>query len=385
MKRKIVTLLTVIISTVTFAQNNKVVSAYNYLKYDELDKAKLAIDEASKNPSTSEKAKTWYYRGQVYQRISDSEKFKSLDPNALQVAFESYKKALSLPDVNKIDIADLQRLYASVGNNMVNKGIDQFKTQDYANAVTSFENGIEVAKQFKSVDSLSYYYAAVSASKSGNTDKAKTYFKKCIDINYQGPLAYYYMADMYNAAGDTASFKSTIQEGRTKYPDDANLLTQEINIYLGEGNAEGALTALNQAIEKDNNNKTLYYARGNMYEKRAEMDKENKTAHIESAKADYNKAIELDPTYFDAYYNLGAMIYNQAVAYMDVVNEIKDNQKYAKEKAIADEIFKSSLPFLEKAHELNPTDKSTMISLKELYVRTSNMEKYNEIKQKLEN
>ena len=385
MKKQIITILASGLISLSFAQNNKVVSAYNYLKYDELDNAKTAIDAASDNAATSGRAKTWYYKGKVYQRIfeTDNEKFKSLHENPLQVAYESYKKALSLPDVKKIDIADLQRLYGVVGNQMVNKGIEQFNAKEYDTALANFEAGASVASHFNAVDSLSYYYAAVAASKANQNDKAVTYFNKCIEIDYQGGMAYYYMADMYNQAGDSEKYKATIQKGRASYPDDSNLLTQEINIYLEEGNAEGALLALNQAIEKDQSNKTLFYARGNMFEKRAEMDSINSATHIESAKADYQKAFELDPLYFDAYYNMGAMIFNQGVARMEVVNTIRDNTKYAEEKAKANEIFKQSLPYLEKAHEINPEDKSTMVSLKELYVRTGNNDKYTEMKTKL--
>ena len=46
----------------TFAQKNKVQTAFNYYKYDELDKAKQAIDEASVHETTIGMAKTWYYK-----------------------------------------------------------------------------------------------------------------------------------------------------------------------------------------------------------------------------------------------------------------------------------------------------------------------------------
>ncbi|MCK5823601.1 MAG: hypothetical protein KAG95_06330, partial [Bacteroidales bacterium] len=60
--KKIVFVLVFIMSVVYLnAQNSKVVSAYNYLKpqYNELGKAKEAIDIASKHEKTKLKAKTW--------------------------------------------------------------------------------------------------------------------------------------------------------------------------------------------------------------------------------------------------------------------------------------------------------------------------------------
>jgi hypothetical protein len=41
-------------------------------------------------------------------------------------------------------------------------------------------------------------------------------------------------------------------------------------------------------------------------------------------------------------------------------------------------------PYLERANKLNPTDESTLLSLKQLYVRTGETEKYEAIKKQLE-
>ena len=82
MKRILFSVLMVGAFTSSYAQNNKVVSAYNYMKYDdELDKAKEAIDLAIKHEQTKGKAKTWMYRGHVYSKLADSEQFKTLHEN----------------------------------------------------------------------------------------------------------------------------------------------------------------------------------------------------------------------------------------------------------------------------------------------------------------
>jgi tetratricopeptide (TPR) repeat protein len=390
MKKQLITIFLATNFFVVFGQNNKVVSAWNYLNYNELDNAKEAIDAAALNEQTSGKAKTWYYRGMVYHQIFESDKpeFQKLDPNAISVAVTSYAKALSLPDVNRIDKDQLTSNYFRAGNQLINQGIARFNDKNYQDAVKNFEQAIGVSNYFKAVDSLSHYYAGFSYKRMEQYDKAETYFKKCIDINYQGPLAYANLADIYLAQNKKDEYKTIIKEGRTKFPDDAGLLTQEINIYLEEEDVVGALTSLNIAIEKDLANKTLYFARGNMYEKQSEALKTTDLAksieYYNNAELDYKKAIEIDANYFDATYNLGAMIFNKGVAEMDVINEIKDFKKYEVEKKKADEIFKLSLPYLEKAHEIDPKDKGVLISLKDLYVRLNQTDKYNEVKEKLD-
>ncbi|MDA9564174.1 tetratricopeptide repeat protein [Flavobacteriales bacterium] len=390
MKRILFSVLMVGAFTSSYAQNNKVVSAYNYMKYDdELDKAKEAIDLAIKHEQTKGKAKTWMYRGHVYSKLADSEQFKTLHENPLQVAINSYLKSYEF-DTKKIDVNELNQGLANVLGRITNQGIQDFNAKDYARAAQSFDGAIKGSKKFNVTDSLSYFYGAVAYKQTGNNEKAVTYLNKCIEIDFEGAQAYNYLLDLYTTAGDNDAYARTIQEGRAKYPDDDGLLTAEINIALQSDNVDKAVENLNQAIAKSPDNATLYYARGNMYEKQGNKndeagEAENATKNYDLAKADYTKATEIDPMYFDANYNMGALIFNQAVKMMAVVNEIKDNNKYAEEKKKVDAVFLTSIPYLEKAHEIDPTDVSTMQSLKQLYVRSGETEKYNAVKAKLEN
>ena len=54
-----------------------------------------SINQCIQDPSTATDAKAWFIRGNIYLEIANStdEKYKALDPNALQQALDSYKKA----------------------------------------------------------------------------------------------------------------------------------------------------------------------------------------------------------------------------------------------------------------------------------------------------
>ena len=95
MKR--ILLLMVLLATITvgFAQKNVRQTASNYLKEGKLDKAMEAINQCIQDPTTATDAKAWFIRGNIYLEIANTadEKYKALDPNALQVALDSYKKA----------------------------------------------------------------------------------------------------------------------------------------------------------------------------------------------------------------------------------------------------------------------------------------------------
>ena len=47
-------------------------------------------------------------------------------------------------------------------------------------------------------------------------------------------------------------------------------------------------------------------------------------------------------------------------------------------------IFDQALPYLEKAEKIDPSDKNTIIALKEIYARKGNFEKSNLYKARLE-
>ena len=96
MKRFKMLLIACLASTSIFAQKSAIQTAYNYLRYDDLDKAKEAIDQAATNPSSNTISKTWYYRGQIYHAIYESTKepFQALKPGSLDQAFLSYEKTI---------------------------------------------------------------------------------------------------------------------------------------------------------------------------------------------------------------------------------------------------------------------------------------------------
>jgi len=133
---------------------------------------------------------------------------------------------------------------------------------------------------------------------------------------------------------------------------------------------------LDMAIERDPDNATFLFAQGTLYEKVENIDKA-----IES----YKKAIEADPDFFNAYYNLGAVYYNEGVQQIEVANSIpsSENERYQEELAKADKWFKKALPYMEKCHELKPDDNMSMESLKNLYYRLKMMDKYEEMLDKL--
>jgi tetratricopeptide (TPR) repeat protein len=385
MKKLAVLILMMTIGFGLNAQNSNVTSAYNYLRYGKLDKALVAIDKATENPKTSEKAKTWFYRGKIYLSIamSDDEKFQTLDPDALNKGYEALLKYQELADENDEFAPEAESLilvcaeqYYNKGVSMYNTGASTHNTEDYEKAMEAFSESAKINESVGRVDSLATYNAALCAELAGLSEPAIKYYEKLIDMKYYQPGIFTSIAELEKAEGDTAAAMEYIKMGREIYPDNFNLIIAETNFYLATGNKDKAMELLQLAIAKDDSNPTLFFAVGTNYDQ---------MGNFEEAEKNYKNAIALDPEYFDANYNLGALYVNKAIAVLAEANALPLNEEaeYNALKEKADGLLEKSLPYLEKADEIQPDDQYTLRTLKDIYTRLGMLEKLKGVNERL--
>jgi tetratricopeptide (TPR) repeat protein len=372
-----------------FAQKGKVSSAENLANTDKLKEAletiELTVDPSNeKSEKTIDWPRTWEVRGDIYQKIyqSEDESVKSLVEEPLTVALESFKKALELDEKNRIGNSVKIKLTLLI-NDLTNQAVQGFNNENYELALKSFKQIMEInnldiikADNPDGIDTVLIFNTALAAYNAEIYDDAITYYKQAANYGYNGARTYNLLANTYQIKKDTLEALKVLQEGFEKYPEDNGVLTSMIQIYLDLDKTDDAMKYLNLAIEQDPSNATFYFARGTLYEKLG--DEENA---IDS----YNSAIEADNKYFDAYYNLGAMYYNKGVKQIEVANAVpaNENEKYEAELEKADEWFKQALPYMEKCYEIEAEHPMTLESLKNLYYRLKMMDKYNEIVEKI--
>jgi tetratricopeptide (TPR) repeat protein len=376
--KKIAFLLTLMfVVSMGFAQNSKVVTAYNYQRNGKLEKAKEAIDEAVQHEKTMADAKAWYYRGNIYldMALSADSNIRTLVPDPLGVAYDSYKKAIEYDEKEKYR-EDIDRFMEEIAKGYYNIGVLNYNASDYSEAASSFENTYKVYKELGKIDTVALFNAAVSANLASEYERSLDYYKSVMELDYENPEIYISMGELNKALGDTVAALEALKMGRERFPENFDILISETNIYLAQNNVEQAIANLEAALEKEKNNPTIYFAVGTNYDQLGMFDK---------AKEAYKNAIALDPDYFEANYNLGALYVNKAAKLLDEANNLplEDVEGYEKLKNQADDILKESLPYLEKAIELQPDDTNTLVSLKEIYTRLGMMEKLKVIDAKL--
>ncbi|MFT3738989.1 MAG: tetratricopeptide repeat protein [Breznakibacter sp.] len=388
MKRVILMFSVFALSLSLFAQKGKVISAETMLSSNDLEGAKSAIDEALANEKSNTWPKTYIIAAKVYTKLQQNSK----DKEGLAKAMDFYEKASEWDkkgDAKGKGIGKFEKeitlALTFFKTDLINAGVEGFNTENFTGALTAFENVLKASKLAdlsqgnNNVDTAIVYNCALAAYNAKNWDKASEYFQKTIELGYGSGDAVLLLHQVYSNTGDSIKMAENLATGFTKYPTDDRILTTLINYYLQSRQNEKALNYLNTAVEQDPKNPSFYYARGVLYDQSKNFDK---------AEADYLKCLELDANYFNALYNIGVLFYNKGVEKNNEANDLTSMKEFEAAKKVANGFFEKALPYMEKAlsvldskEDSGKQDRLAVLeSLKNLYYRFDNLEKYNQIK-----
>jgi tetratricopeptide (TPR) repeat protein len=207
-------------------------------------------------------------------------------------------------------------------------------------------------------------------------------FKDLINSGYNDENVFINLAILQLEEKDTLGALETIDKGKQIFETNKNLINLELDLYLKLGRSEELITKLNQAVDQDPYNPIYYFARAVTYEGMKKFD---------LAEQDYNKAIEANSGYYDAYYNLGVMYTNRAAEIIEEMNS-KDNLKmadYDAYKSKYEALYKKSLAFFETVFnenvDMKKADKLELADvMKKLYAQISDMDNFNAMKKFIE-
>jgi len=394
MKKSILIIALVMLVGSAFAQLKKDrTSAYNYWMKKDFVKAKEYIDKAIAYPEAATDAKVWFYRANIYYDIQANSLSSLLAPDAVNIAYEAFKKASELDTKGEYK-SDIALRVAGIGGEFFNSGLELFKQEKYKEGLTYFDRAVELSKENQTVDSMAYYASGLCMKALYNEDnsmldKAIDRFQFLVDNKFKMLDLYTDLTNIYVVKKEYAKAKATIEKGRTFFPNDAALTIAEANIDLQEGNYSKAIEKLKIASGAEPNNAGVHHAMGVSYgEMRNDpnISAETKELYFQEAVKSYNKALEIDPEMFDASFNVGVLYYNRGG---DVVNEanklpFSETVKYDAMIAEGKKYLNLALPYLEVCEQLNPSDQPTLSSLKEIYTRLNMVEKLKALNEKLQ-
>lgn len=183
------------------------------------------------------------------------------------------------------------------------------------------------------------------------------------------------IALIYLEQGKNNEAKEALIEARKENPDDVGLITSQADVYLKMNDTENYQKLIKEALAKNPNDEILLFNLG--------VTSANAGQLVE-AENYYKKVIELKPTYVDAYVNLADLILKPDAKIVQEMNKLtnsdKDLKKYDALKIDRQKLFNQAMPFLEKAHELDPKNEVVKSNLKSVYSFLELMDKVKALK-----
>lgn len=415
-----------LVSGLTFAQKDelktlKKIYDKDEIKAKDLTEYKAAIEKSEPllaNASESDKIYLGFYKSLVpfiEAQEAASRPENRANPQAALMKIFNANNIFQLAD-NTSKVVELEK---TSGKQVLTKSINE-DIADMKPMLLNYAVNLGKQKNYKDATTVLYslylldktdleklYYAANYAVNDKDYDKALTYYNELIKQNYSGERSEYMatsklsgeevtfasLADrekavkmgthekprteqikskrgeiyknvalIYNSKGDVAVATKAVAEARAANPDDLTLAMTQADLYMKSNNVEGYKQVISQVIAKSPNDPNLFYNLGVL----AAQANEN----VEAEKY-YKKAIEIDPNYINPYLNLSVLKLNGDTAIVDEMNKLgtsaKDNKRYDELKVKREAIFKSTLPYLEKANKLDPKNEDVYRTLLNVY------------------
>lgn len=302
----------------------------------------------------------------------------------LMEALGAYRKAIEL-DVKGKSTKNIAKGLKQIKSLIINEGVNSYTQADYANAVHYFDSALVIGQmpQVNELDTALYYYQGLAQFQNKQSEQAAESFARAIELGYEQDGTLYCLYYEACAAAEKAEQgKEMLEKGIEKYPEQKCLVLDLITYYVSRNeNPDRVLPYVDKALSKDPENAVLYFVQGVVYDQLKQPEK---------ALQSYEQAVSKDSKFVDAYYNMSALHYNQAVSYLNEAIELPatENEKYdALMEKVNAEFHKCIAP-AERVLELQGDHKEALDLLKSVYFRyraePGMQEKHDAVAKKLE-
>lgn len=410
MKKQLIIALAFSISAFSFAQKKELRSAEKAIKGNNFAEAKAALNQAKALMSAMDdksKAKYYYLLGQAFYANGAG-------------SIQDIDKALeSLENVKGAYVAEIGELKQNMTNGILTKGNKAYEAKDFSSASKYFEHAYKMSKK----DTLFLYYAAATAVNVKEYDRALKLYEELKELGYTGIQKEYFatnaetgevevldkgqrdlfvkakshtnpgertteskkpeivknIALIYVSNGDNEKAIEAMKDARAETPDDVNLLLTEANVHFKMGNKDEFKRLLEIATKKDPQNPELQYNLGVIA---------GESGDAEAAKKYYDKVIELDPNYINAYINMSALILNSEKDIVDEMNGLgtsaADDKRYDELREKRQNLYKTAVPYLDKALSIDSKNINAAKTLMNIYSVLGETDKFKEMKEKVQ-
>lgn len=194
-----------------------------------------------------------------------------------------------------------------------------------------------------SIEAYNYFLKGLEASEKLYDEEARLFLEKAVEIDPNFAMAYLYLSTTYEVLNDTKARNDALEKARTlaqRTTDKERLWIEAYYVRYIERNTEKYFSILQQIAKKYPKEKRVHHRLGFYYQSR-DRDK---------AIEEYNKILELDPTY-------GPALNQIAYTYMGMSN------------------YEKAIEYFKKYASISPGDANPLDSLGEAYFGKGELEK----------
>jgi tetratricopeptide (TPR) repeat protein len=409
------------LSVASIAQKNEIKAAEKALKAGKSDEAITILTGAeylSVNAPDAEKAQFLFVKGNAYLDLAN----KNVDAGKnLSLAAKAYQELLEAEKTSgKVKYStQAATSIAEIKGKLINSAIEDTKASKDAEGAKKLYEAYLLEKK----DTINLYYAASTYVNAKDYDTALKLYEELKVLNYSGKATYYYAVnkvnsqeDFFNNAADRDRMvkmgthekprtenvaskrgeiyknvaliyvqqgkmdlaKKAVSDARKANPDDTSLILTEANLYLESKDMDTYKKLISEALEKNPNDVDLIFNLG--------VVSAGAKNNIEAEKF-YKKVMELDPKYINAYINMAAMKLDDEKVIIDEMNKLgtsaDDMKRYNVLKKKREDLFRSTIPYLEKAVALEPKNVDVVKTLLNVYSALEMTTEYKALKAKM--
>ena len=422
MKSKYVVLASaLLISVATFAQKNEIKAAEKAMKAGKSQEAVTILTGAESliaNAADAEKAQFFYVKGNALLDLAN----KNVDTDTnLALAAKAYQNLLSVEkNSGKVKFSSQAATsITAIKFKLINAAIADSKIEKHGTSAKKLYDAYLLDKN----DTINLYYAASTYVNAKNYDEALKLYDELRTLNYSGKGINYFAVnkitteeDVFATAaerdrvvklgtheksrnevipskrgeiyknialilvekGQTEEAKKAIAAARVANPDDTSLILTEANLYLETKDFDTYKKLISEVLQKNPNDADLVFNLGVL--------SANAKNQAEAEKY-YSKTIAINPKYLNAYINLAALKLENEKVIIDEMNKLgtsdKDMKRYNELKTRRENLFKSAIPYLQKAVELDPKNEDLSRTLLNVYSALEMTAEYKALKAKM--
>jgi len=422
MKSKYVILASaLLISVATFAQKDQIKAAEKALKGGNSAEAVTLLQGAESlipNATDAEKAQFFFVKGNALLDLAN----KNVETGKnLSLAAKAYQDLLAVEKTSGKNKYSSQATTSiiDIKYKLINAAVADSKIDKHLDSAQKLYDAYLLDKK----DTINLYYAASSYVNAKEYDKALKLYEDLKTLNYSGKGVNYFATNKLTGEensfpsaqerdkmvkitthekprteivpskrgeiyknialilvqnGKTEEAKKAISDARKANPEDTSLIFTEANLYLETKDFETYKKLIAQALEKNPNDADLVFNLG--------VISANAKNPVEAEKY-YKRVIEINPNYINAYINLAALKLENEKVIIDEMNKLgtsaKDMKRYDELKNKRFDLFRSTIPYLVKAVELNPTNIDVAKTLLNVYSALEMTAEYKALKGKI--